>query len=205
MAGVLTLAQAKRLTEPFHSLWTDAHRYAERKWHDYRSLDPEAFLALSPLTRANFVREQAIRYVSTKGEGITPTDSLGFFAQIISGDVGTCLVRFKLLTDELRTNNHDSEQQDSLKLQQFSPEMMVQLSLDGVTGSPTLLTCGYQWNYDETEISRVLIVCHYNDRIHYYYDLEAGGGTEVLLLPGISEPPQPTIRSRQREDKKAEE
>jgi len=125
---------------------------------------------------------------------------LGFFAQVLPGTNGDALVRFKLLDEDMRTSNHDSDQQDALDMHQYSEEAMGVLSLNGISAPPTLLTCGYQLKADESGISRVLIVCHYKRDVVYYYDVrsaaEGGGSAEILPLPGIGQPPEPTVRPK---------
>ncbi len=208
--AILSLDQAQSLTRPFHDLWLEAHNYAEGKFWGYGHHDPEGFLALGQLSRANFLHDQVVRRISVQGAAtLQSTIGLGFFAQVLPGDCGDALVRFKLLNDELRTSNHDSDQQDALDLHEYSEEAMGVLSLSGISGPPTLLTCGYQVKADESGISRVLIVCHYKRDLVYYYDVrdaaEGGGSAEVLLLPHIGSPPEATVRSRPKPEQETPE
>lgn len=115
------------------------------------------------MIQADWLHDQIVR--SVERQGIVINRRLGFNVQIIPGKTGAALVRFKLLDAFLRPHNHSSAQQSQLSIQAYSPEMMEQLRLDGVPEPPTFLSVGYQLFDDETGINRIVVACHYDDRL----------------------------------------
>jgi hypothetical protein len=198
MPEMLSESNASILTAPHHRLWLDAHRYAENEWWGvFRKKAPRTFAELSSLTRANFIHDKVRAYIIGLGIGLSVSDSMGFFAQIVSDTTGSALVRFKLLDNQLQPSYHASEQQDRMDRHEFTHE---QLSLMGIPAPPTPLTCGYQVAKDESSIQRVVVVCHYNREYQYDYDLSTGTSTEVLSLPTLGQPERSRVLSRRSKD-----
>jgi hypothetical protein len=199
MPFLLTPDLAKRLTEPFHQLWVDAYRHAEKTMRSLREFDSEAFLAYEPPTVARMTRDHTVRKVKMD-DTVIGSQALGTFTQILNGDDGSALIRFKELDTELRRFNHKSGRQDGLDRQTFDGDDYGQLVLDGLSGPVTLLTCGYVRDFDILAISRIVMVCHWGRAALWSYDLESGASYEVQPIPGITEPPQSTVRSRTRKE-----
>jgi hypothetical protein len=207
MSSLLSQERAQAITKPYHSLWREAHAKAEKQWwQTLRQSDPKGFVDLGATARATVMHDWITGHIERSGgSSVVTSTRLGFFVQLVSGSKGTALVRFKLLDRQMRTRNHISDQQDILDVHQLTPPMMGQLSLDGLEEQTTLLTCGYQLTQDETSISRVLMVCHLQRQVAYWYDVVNGAGQEVLALPRLAPPPQSHVRSRRsKEETEAE-
>jgi hypothetical protein len=190
---ILGQEEAEALTSEFSDLYVAAHQYAQGVyWTDTMNSVPELVQAAGPATRASVLHDLITSHVEQR----TPnrTRALGFFAQLINGDAGSVLVRFKMLDERLRPINHPSGQQDLLSRHQFSQEAADQLTLAGMAELPTVLTCGYQLSPGEISMERVVIACHFGSDILYWYQLATGGGQVALFLPGVP-PPEPRIRS----------
>ncbi len=201
MTTLLTEDDARRLTKPYHPLWVAAWRDAEKALGALRENQPGTFLALSSLTKVNFLRDVAVRQVQSKRPAVSGSRALGTWTQVIPG----AILRFKELDPRLGRYNHVSDRQDLLEHHQYEEDVHEQLVLDGSVPEPTLLTCGWQPTGDGVSISRILIVCHWGNAPLYYFDLESGAGAAILTLPGVSEPPKSTIVPRRpKEERKPE-
>jgi hypothetical protein len=199
MPNLLTPDQAKRLTEPFHPLWVDAYRHSEKKMLALRDYDAESFLAFEPPTVARMMRDHTVRKVRAD-EKVLGSDALATFTQILSGEDGSALVRFKELDTELRRFNHKSGRQDGLDRHAVDSDDYGQLVLDGLKGNFTILTCGYVRDFDILVVSRIVVVCHWGRTPLWSYNPETGAAHEVQPLPGLIEPPQSTVRPVTRQE-----
>jgi hypothetical protein len=201
---VLGRDEAAALTAPHHELWIAAHLKAEKVWWDeIRQYSFDAFNSSRPATRASILHDVIVREVEDRGgSAIAFSHGLGFFTQIITGERGGVLVRFKMLGSDFRTQNHRSGQQDVLDSQILSTEILEQLDLAEIPSSLTVLTCGYQLSADQMTISNVAVVCHHERNVIYSYFLEnerGTGGVEILGLPIPDGPPPSEVRSKRRE------
>jgi hypothetical protein len=197
MQTFLSMAEVRAMAAPHEALWVDAHRHAQDEWWGSRNMASEIFQAAGPTARAATIHDLVTAHVK-RAPGVAWTDKLEFFAQIIDAGSVSLLVRFKLLDRQMRTANHHSEQQDLLDLHEFKPEALAELTLDGMSGTPVPITCGYVLSAGEISIEQIVVACHYERRPYFYYDLEVGLRQEALFLRGF-EPAEPSFRSR-RED-----
>jgi hypothetical protein len=195
MPPVLDPDTASRLTKPFHALWIDSYRLAEKRMRTLREFDSDAFLAYEAPTIARMMRDHTVRGVRL-GDGVGGSDSLGTYTQIINSDESSLLVRFKELDRDLRRFNHKSGRQDRLDRHEFEEEEIEQLEFDGLRHVPTLLSCGYVRDLDIVTISRVVVVCHWGRNPVWSFDLESGALQQIIQLPNIEEPPQTAVVSR---------
>lgn len=198
--ALVTAEEAADLTRPWHVLWAEAVAYAERQWWDVaRQEVPDLFIAAGaePGARATVLHALLTNYVEREltARGVFTTRSLGFFVQPISGASAAAAVRFKLLDGAMLPQNQPSDQQRMVDRQEFDDSFVQQLTLNGMTGIPTWLTCGYRVSPAETGISDLVLGCYYDRKPIYLIDLHTLHQEVALTLPGF-EPAEPKIVSR---------
>ena len=79
----------------------------------------------------------------------------------VVGDGQAAFVRFKLLDGDLRSSNVSTGQQLSLDRQEWEPDLLTELGYSPVI-APTLLTCGYQIEADQTGLNAIVLMCRQN-------------------------------------------
>lgn len=197
MRKLLTYEEAMALTEPHHALWINAHAAAEKVWREVETTVPEFAIAQTASAKAHDFHNLVARYLEQHpADGVVSTWCLGFFAQFVTKKDHSALVRFKLLDSVREAKNHISDQQDSLRVQAYTEEMMEQLAFDGIVEPPTFLTCGWIPSPDGS-VAEVVVTCRYGRNELYHYGLVEGGSAQVIPFPLGSEPPAPRITSRQ--------
>jgi hypothetical protein len=194
---LLTTDEAQELTADCHAVWVDAHHHAFDLWKRRLAEDPEFFKPLIAGDRASILHRHIFDYAARHLDGrVISTDALGFNAQIIDG---RAMVRFKYLHRDLKPRAYRTGQQEHLEDQEFTEEMLLPLTFEGVSDPPTVLTCGYTLALGEDAVSRVAVVCWYRGELRYWYDIfgeTAMGDGEVVPLFPSSPPDQPRVVSK---------
>jgi hypothetical protein len=192
------------LTMEFHSLWVASWTLAGEQTAMLRKSMPGAYKALESRTKANFRRDIAVEHVRHK-VGVTYSDALGTFTQIINAGKRSAIIRFKELDENLRTYNQPNDRQDRLGTHSLTDVEFEQLREDGLQSSPTVLTCGYRTDIDGETMSQMLLACHWHRSDLWYYDLETQDLAEVRQFPKGIDPPQSRVISTAKKDASAHE
>jgi len=153
---------------------------------------------LDETARANNIHcwwRSGVRQALQGQPGIREISALQFFAVAVDSNP---VVRFKCVSLGEPSNVRTGQQKD-LSRQEYDDDLMEALTLEGIPSPPTTLTCGYSLNL-AAELTSIEIRCDYRRRALWRWqlwgDTSEGEITELIPLPGTSEPQPARVSSK---------
>lgn len=206
MSTLLTLDEGRARLDPLADLYlVEPCKKAVDEWNGFERTSPDLAAAFTPTTRANFVHDLTVRGVRRALADdplahVREVEHLKFFALGVGTDV---LLRFKHVGHGA-PRNYPTEQQQELSRHEFDEEFTEALSLAGIPGAPTLVTCGYSLGFDGT-LGVVSIRCDHKGQLlwsHVIWGDEGRGfgSLEQLPLDPSMSPSGVIVRSTRRPD-----
>jgi hypothetical protein len=199
---MLSMLEVKDRLGPYHALLVGAHLNATKRLNSVAKRSPEFVAAFNATERANVLHGQirsltAIAVESVRGVSMTAWD-------VDTVAVGTdLLVRLKHLGQRGTPANVQTVQQVLLSKQQYKEEVIEILSLSGIQGAPTLVTCGY--SMDGLDISTIMIRRDCIGHNPWTYGIYGSVAiVEPLMLPTIEDVKPAIVRSTRRKPGKSE-
>lgn len=164
-AHLMPRARARRILRRYEGLLADA---VNTGWNRWERVGAAAAIERGQLrggSRASMISDwiaadAAARFVNIGGASVVYSYRRPRI--LLAG--GELQVRFKKLDQHLRIGTPTTGQQLALAYHQLAP------SLPGMP-SPTVITAGYVLNDTETDLARIVAVCHYGADVYYSVDL----------------------------------
>ncbi len=200
---LLTADQARELLAPVHDPFARSHQYAWDQWLRLKDLCVEndaadLILPLTATTRANFVNNHCVSMIQetvSSRDDFYVTQTGGLFTAVVAAreDIAA-FVRFKFLNWKCEPQNVATKVQRALGRQEWPDNLFSELPT-AATVVPTVLTCGYRLNLDESDIQGIHICCHYKRQLVWQYDIsEDGAAGQVIDFPPL--PDSPPLQAR---------
>jgi hypothetical protein len=210
--ALLTSDEAKEcLASAADSLLITPRKTAVAEWQALEKDQPEKASAFSTTTRAAIIHELTVREVrralsrpDAKACRARESEAHDFFAIVVGNEL---LIRYKFTAAGMPQNVATAVQR-RLARQQYDEEAMGALELEGVTGPPTLATCGYTLEADGS-LATVSLQCDYGKtrmwRMVVWGDSgERFGDIQTLPLDPTLSPEATIVRSATEEEQKPE-
>ncbi len=206
--GVLLSEEgARSLLRPFEDAFVRAHLHAWEQWMELDKLcqthAPALLIPVTDTTRANFVNNHAAMRIDVELSDVVTesmlkvSEALGFTTVLVMAGQQAALLRLKLLDGDLRWSNVSTERQKMLARQEMYEDLLTELGCEG-TVSPTIVTCGYEINDENTAIKSISMVCRHHGHLEWHYEIfgEASGLVADIPLPNMPRPSSRVISKR---------
>lgn len=205
---LLTLEQALgRVDQLSDAALISPFRVAVSEWNEIEKSQPKFAATCSSTTRAGIIHDLAVREARSaltgSSGGLTrEITSLPFFAIGFGDDL---VVRYKYIGSG-KPQNVSTKIQQQLAKHQFEEDLMTALTLEGVSGPPTLVTCGYTLGFDGA-LQAVNIQCDHNgqtiwSKVIWDDNAEWMGSLELFPITPDLAPEATIVRSAKKADEK---
>ncbi len=190
---LITRDEAAEAIEPYRAAYLEAHLRSFDRYMTEAVENPEFIAPIGSGSRYSVLHDHIVADIQ---ENVPNTFwTKGGPPVLLHVIEGAAVVRFKLLNGAgLRPSFNSTDRQDRLMEQQYTPELMEQLQLQGVADPLTALVCGYQLTQSEDAILDVVVACH-TPQLQYFISLMGGESAEMLTFPTI-DPVQPRVASK---------